>query len=160
MPDRPGWLLRRLFRLPPVMYRALYRIGRAGRLRNRMLLLTTRGRRTGRPYTCGLNYAAVDGTVYVMSGFGRTDWLRNLEVDPHVVVWLGQDRWAGEARVVTDPEERRRAARAARAQAATQGPPRPIRPLLRSLGLDYDAELSKLDDAGPDLPTVAITPVP
>ena len=126
-------------------------------MRGRLLLLTTRGRRTGRPRTCGLNYAVADGTLYVMSGFRNSDWLRNLEADPHVEVRLGQDRWAGEARVATDPEEKRRAARAARAQAATQGPPASFKPLLRRIGFDYDAELRKLDDPDLDLPTVAIT---
>lgn len=154
---RPRGLLRLFFQVPTVLYRALSRIGRADLMRQRMILLTTRGRRSGRPRTCALNYAIADGTVYVMSGFGRTDWLRNLEADPHVEMSLGQEHWSAEARTVVDPAERRRAIRAARDQALTQGPPRPIRPLLCRLGLDYDAEIRKLD--GPDLglPVVAIT---
>lgn len=157
MRSRPGWLLRALFKVPALVYRALYRIGMARLLRGRMVLLTTRGRRTGRPRTCALNYAVDDGTVYVMSGFGRTDWIRNLEADPHVEVALGQDRWAGDARMVVDPEERRRAMRAARIQAVTQGPPDAVKPLVRLIGLDYDAEIRKLDDPRFEPPTVAIT---
>ncbi len=157
MRPRPGWLLRSLFRFPPLLYRVLYRIHMADRLRGRMLLLTTRGRRTGRPRTCALNYAVDDGTVYVISGFGRTDWIRNLEAQPRVEVSLGQDRWIGDARIVTDPEERRRAVRAARSQAVKQGPPDAVKPIVRLIGLDYDAEIRKLDDPRFDPPTVAIT---
>lgn len=157
MRRRPGLFLRWFFRVPPALYQALHRIGRADGMRRRMLLLTTRGRRTGRPRTCGLNYAVLGDTVYVMSGFGRTDWIRNLEADPRVEVCLGQDRWSAQARVVTDPDERRRALRAGRMQAESQGPPDAIKPLLRRIGFDYNAELRKLDDPSIDLPTVAIT---
>lgn len=149
--------MRWFFRVPPALYRLLYRFGRAERMRGRMLLLTTRGRRTGQPRTCALNYALADGTVYVMAGFTKSDWMANVRADSNVEISLGQERWAGQARVVCDPDERRRAALAARSQAATQGPPRAIKPLLRSLGFDYEAELRKLDDPVLDLPTVAIT---
>ena len=38
--------------------------------------------------------AARDGeTVYVMSGYGQTDWLRNLEARPEVQVAIGAERW-------------------------------------------------------------------
>jgi deazaflavin-dependent oxidoreductase (nitroreductase family) len=159
MRPRPGTLLRLFFGAPPLIYRLLYRLHAAELMRGRMVLLTTRGRRTGRPRTCALNYAIDDGTVYVMSGFGRTDWIRNLEADPHVEVALGQDRWAGDARMVTDPGERSRAMRAARIQAVTQGPPDAVKPLVRLIGLDYDAEIRKLDDPRFQPPTVAITRV-
>ncbi len=148
--------MRWFFGIPPVLYRALYGLGRGEWMRGRMLLLTTHGRRSHRPRTCALNYAQVDGTVYVMAGFRKSDWIANLRADPRVEVSLGQDRWTGEARIVSDPDERRRAAVAARAQAVTQGPPQAIKPLLRRLGFDYDEELKKLDDPGLELVTVAI----
>ena len=66
-------------------------------------------------------------------------------------------RWTGAARMVTDPQERRRAMRAARIQAVKQGPPNAVKPLVRLIGLDYDAEIRKLDDPRFEPPTVAIT---
>ena len=153
----PGTLLRLFLGIPPLIYRVLLRLHAADLMRRRMILLTTRGRRSGRPRTCALNYALDNGTVYVMSGFGRTDWIRNLEADPHVEVALGEEHWSGEAHLVTDAEERCRAMRAARDQAVTQGPPGFVKPVLRRIGLDYDAEIRKLDDPGFQPPTVAIT---
>lgn len=156
MRARPTGLLRLFFGVPPLIYRVLDRLGAADVVRRRMVMLTTRGRRSGRPRTTALNYARDGGTVYVMSGFGRTDWIRNIEADPHVEIALGREHWRGEAHMVTDPDERCRAMRAARAQAATQGPPDLVKPLLKRIGLDYDSELRKLDDPAFDAPTVAI----
>lgn len=158
MKERPGVVMRWFFRAPPAFHAVLRRLGRADVMRGRMLLLTTRGRRTARPRTTALNYATADGTLYVMAGFKRCDWLANLRADPHVEVSLGQERWEGIARIVCDPAERRRALHAARDQAASQGPPDVIKPVLKALGFDYDAEVRKLEDedAYQDLPTVAI----
>ena len=160
MRPRPTGLLRLFFGVPPLIYRVLDRFGASEVMRRRMVMLTTRGRRSGRPRTTALNYALDDGTVYVMSGFGRTDWIRNIEADPHVEVALGREHWHGDAHLGTDPEERRRAMRAALVQAATQGPPGFVKPVLRRLGLDYDAELRKLEDPDFDAPTVAIARSP
>lgn len=75
--------------------------------------LTTTGRHTGRPHRIEIWFAVVDGVVYLLSGGGdRADWVRNLLVSPDVVVEIGGSRHAGRARVVTDPEEERRARRA------------------------------------------------
>jgi hypothetical protein len=86
---RPSTLLRWLFRLPI----ALYYVGLAGQLGRSTLLLTTRGRRSGRQRTTALNYLAQDAVVYVVSGRGtRSDWLLNLQADPRV-----KCKWAGDA---------------------------------------------------------------
>jgi deazaflavin-dependent oxidoreductase (nitroreductase family) len=149
---RPRGFLRWFLSLPPV----LYRFGLARWLGNRMLLLTTTGRRMGRRRTVALNFASDGEGVYVLSGFGITDWFRNLLADPQVAVQIGQDRWRGEARPVTDPEERRRARALVFCAGAGQGPPRPIRPLLARLGMDYDTEIRSLEDPSLDRPAVAI----
>jgi deazaflavin-dependent oxidoreductase (nitroreductase family) len=122
----------------------------------RFLLLTTRGRRTGLARTVGLNYARDGHTVYVISGFGRTDWYRNLVADPGVEVQVGTERWRGLARPVLDPTERERAGRLFSDQAVGQGPPRAVRSLLGRLGLDYEAEVGRVRDPGLELPIVAI----
>lgn len=151
---RPGRLLRWFLKVPPLFYR----LGLAGRLGARLLLLTTIGRRTGRRRTCGLNYVLDGETVYVVSGYGRTGWYRNLLADPHVEVRIGGRRWPGIARPVVDAAERRRALALLREAAPRQGPPRVLRGLARLVGLDYDAEVRRLDDPELDLPAVAIRP--
>jgi deazaflavin-dependent oxidoreductase (nitroreductase family) len=149
---KPRGIVRWLLRVPPL----LYRTGLAGRLGRRLLLLTTTGRRTGRRRTVGLNYVIDGRTVYVFSGFGRTDWYVNLLADPRVEVQIGRERWAGLARAVEDAEERRRARALLRALAPGQGPPERVRPLIRRFGFDYDAEIRRLDDPAFDPPAVAI----
>ncbi len=149
---RPHGLMRWLLRVPPF----LYRVGFARFMGGRLLLLTTTGRRTGRRRTCGLNYVVERDTVYVMSGYGATDWYRNLIADRHVEVQIGRQRWTGISRPVTDAGELQRARLLLRQLAPRQGPPRLVRSLIRRMGLDYDAEIRRLDDPAFDLPTVAI----
>jgi len=79
-----------------------------------ILLLRTTGRKTGLRRDAGLCYAILDGSVYVMAGFGpTTHWLRNLEADPRVEVLLpGGSAFAGQAEVVADRAEFARSFRA------------------------------------------------
>ena len=67
-----------------------------------ILLLTTEGRRTGRPRTTPLLYMPDgDGYLVVASNGGRNDlpdWLRNLEVAPDAAVQVGRYRY----RVLSD----------------------------------------------------------
>jgi deazaflavin-dependent oxidoreductase (nitroreductase family) len=68
--------------------------------------LTTTGRVTGRPHEIEIWFALHAGTAYVLSGGGdRSDWVRNLIVDPAVQIRIGDDVRAASARVVTDPDE-------------------------------------------------------
>lgn len=138
--SRPSWLMRRALALPIL----LYRIGLAARVGKRFLVLTTTGRRTGRPRRCALNYTRDGELVYVASGFGRTDWYRNLVTDPHVEVQIGKERWHGHARLVSLPAERRRVLGLLRDRALEQGPPRALRPIVRRLGVDYEGRVGRL----------------
>lgn len=75
------------------------------------LTLTTTGRRSGLPRVTPLNYAILDGHVYVLSGFGtRADWYRNLVARPDVVVGLPGRVVRGTATPVHDAAEAERAA--------------------------------------------------
>lgn len=150
---RPGWLLRQLLAIPPL----LYRIGLAKRAGRSLMLLTTIGRRSGRPRRVGLNYARAGMTVYVLAGFAPCHWYRNVVAHPRVIVQIGDERWTGDGRPVTDPVERERARSLLRAAANAQGPPRVIRPVFARLGFDYDAEVRRMDQPGFDLPILAIT---
>jgi len=80
--------------------RFLYRLAGKG-----VLLLTTRGRRTGNPHTIGLQYEWIDGKYYVGSADGeRSDWYRNLNANPNVSVQVGAHRFEANAEVVSDCE--------------------------------------------------------
>lgn len=90
-----------------------WRLG-LGRLMNalpesggRMMVLGTRGRKSGLVRRTPLNYAPVPDGVCCVAGFGeKTDWYRNCTVDPAVEVWLPSGPCEGIATTVTEPEER------------------------------------------------------
>ena len=97
------------------LHQAIYR-GSRGWIGKRLigrpsLLLTTRGRRTGRQRTNALIYCK-DGGVVGRRGVqrwkrSRPGWLANLRAEPHVVVQVGRKKWSATARVAS-PEERTR----------------------------------------------------
>lgn len=63
--------------------------------------LTTIGRRTGRPHRIEIWFAVRDRLVYLLAGGReRSDWVRNLQANAHVMVELGDETHAGTARVL------------------------------------------------------------
>jgi len=71
-----------------------------------ILLLRTRGRRSGLVREAPLGYVIHDGSIYVCAGFGRgTAWLANLHADPSVEVVLPGARIRATAQEVTDRAE-------------------------------------------------------
>ena len=78
-----------------------------------MLLLRTRGRRTGLRRDVPLGYVIRDGVVYCVAGYGaQTPWFRNLLADPEVEVVLPGRTIRGRAEPVVDPVTWLRAYRA------------------------------------------------
>lgn len=72
--------------------------------------LTTTGRRTGRPHRIEIWYAADGDTLYLLSGGGRSsDWVRNLAVDPAVMVEVDDRTRVARGRIVDDGDEADRA---------------------------------------------------
>lgn len=127
-PDRPlpyGPLMTRML---PRLHRALLAVNRyaavpllraglgplfATPLTGSLMVLRTRGRRSGLWRDAPLGYVILDGYVYFCAGFGRpTQWLRNIEADPRVELLLPAGAVAGIAEDVTDPTEWARAMRA------------------------------------------------
>jgi len=71
-----------------------------------LMILRTRGRTSGVMREAPLGYVIHDGCVYVWAGFGvRTQWYRNIQVDPRVECLLPGAAFAGLAETVTDPQE-------------------------------------------------------
>ncbi|HEY1360141.1 MAG TPA: nitroreductase family deazaflavin-dependent oxidoreductase [Thermoleophilaceae bacterium] len=74
-----------------------------------VLLLTTRGRRSGEPRTLPLIYQPYDGAHLIVASKGGSDqppaWFRNLEADPEVEVQVKGDKFHARARTAT-PEEK------------------------------------------------------
>jgi deazaflavin-dependent oxidoreductase (nitroreductase family) len=102
--SRPTGALRLAFRLP--IY--LYRLGLGQLLGHRFMLLTHRGRRSGRVYQTALEVVRYDPSLretVVASGWGeRSDWYRNLKAHPALEIRSRRERYAPEQQFLT-PEE-------------------------------------------------------
>jgi deazaflavin-dependent oxidoreductase (nitroreductase family) len=100
---RPGMLGRVFFRAPIM----LYRIGLGG-LMPMQLLLTTVGRKSGRPRQAVvdvLRHDAATDAYYVVSAYGaRSDWYRNLQANPAVRVQVRWRRFAARATILLQEE--------------------------------------------------------
>mgnify|MGYP005842664017 CR=1 FL=1 len=98
----PGGLARRALKAPLL----LYRLGLGRLLPPTILLLTTTGRRSGRPRTAALESRRHGSKLYVVSIWGtRADWYRNLLADPLVRVQVGGRSFAGRAVPIADANE-------------------------------------------------------
>jgi deazaflavin-dependent oxidoreductase (nitroreductase family) len=150
-------LLKWFFRLPVGMYR----LGLADQLGRSTLLLTTRGRKTGCRRTTALNYVVDDGVTYVLSGMGAgSDWLRNLQADPHVQVQVGRRHFHALAELILDPAEHRRILCLWADQSFRTAPPPAVQNVLRLIGFDYNASVRRHMDESPPPPIVALRPAP
>ena len=78
-----------------------------------LMVLRTRGRRTGLIRAAPLGYVVLDGAIYCCAGFGETTaWYRNVLADPWVEVVLPGRTVRGNAVPVSAPDEWIRAYRA------------------------------------------------
>ena len=67
-----------------------------------LMILRTRGRKSGEMRDAPLGYTIVGDHVYCIAGFGRpTHWFQNVLADPHVEVILPSRAFSGLAEEVT-----------------------------------------------------------
>jgi F420H(2)-dependent quinone reductase len=100
---------RRLSRLHIFLYRLTRGLIGHRLVKNDMLLLTTRGRKTGKPHRVPLLYLRDDGTPVVIASWGgrpyHPQWYQNLQADPRAEVQIRSRKMRVHARTAT-PEER------------------------------------------------------
>jgi deazaflavin-dependent oxidoreductase (nitroreductase family) len=124
------------------------------------MLLTSRGRRTGKPRTTAVSFMPLGEHYIVFSGWGTgSDWYRNLRANPNVQITVGRRRMPAAAYLVEEPERRRDLMRQMQTRSPGCGPPRPARPLLKVTGaFDYEGEIRMAVAAGGTLPVIEIVP--
>jgi deazaflavin-dependent oxidoreductase (nitroreductase family) len=141
----------RLLKLPP---RLLYAIGLGALYGRFVLLLTTRGRRTGKLRITPLQYEQVNGAFVVASARGaRADWYRNVVADPRVEVRVRRSRFSGIAETCTDPVRI-----ADFLELRLERHPRMVGRILRFRGIPADPTRPQLEVYASRLAMVTITP--
>ena len=95
-----GW--RKRLVKAPVVY---WRLGLGPILGRILLLLTTTGRKSGRPRRTMLDYTVMEGRKYIGSGWGETQWYKNILADPRVTVQTKDGVERAIARPVADDGE-------------------------------------------------------
>jgi deazaflavin-dependent oxidoreductase (nitroreductase family) len=84
----------------------LWRLGLGPILGHNMVLISHTGRKTGLPRRTMTELHVVDGHQYAPSGFGRrSQWYRNIEVDPRVTIQTASGAQSASAVRVTDDDE-------------------------------------------------------
>lgn len=100
--NRPGVVFKWLFKIPILFHRiGLPLFG------SFILLLTTTGRKSGKPRHTPLEYHREPGTglAVITAGWGgNTDWRRNLQADPRVRVQMGWHTFKAVAEPLSDVE--------------------------------------------------------
>jgi deazaflavin-dependent oxidoreductase (nitroreductase family) len=94
------------------LHLVLYRLGLARRIVDLpVLVLTTTGRRSGKPRTVPLTYFEDDDDLVLVASYGGRpndpDWFLNIQAEPEVEVTIGGERRRMNARRAM-PEERAR----------------------------------------------------
>jgi deazaflavin-dependent oxidoreductase (nitroreductase family) len=67
--------------------------------------LTTTGRVTGHPHEIEIWFGVQHSSIYMLSGSGRSDWVKNLLQDPNVTVRIAKHNFTGTARIVKNQQE-------------------------------------------------------
>jgi deazaflavin-dependent oxidoreductase (nitroreductase family) len=103
MQDRPGPVFKWLFKMPVLQYK----LGMGWMIGKFVLLLTTTGRKSGRPRHTPLEYLydEENDRYRISAGWGgNTDWYKNITKDSNVNVQVGRRRFDAIAEKITDEE--------------------------------------------------------
>ena len=101
-------LNRLIYKLPLLLWRLGFGpyLSHPNRGGKRMLVLTTRGRKSKLPRHTMMSCINFDQKNYAISGWWlRSDWIKNIHEDPLVTVQIGFKIYAANARKVVDLEE-------------------------------------------------------
>lgn len=70
----------------------------------KLIYLTTRGRRTGKPHSVELWFAVQNDKIFLSHEGRHTDWMKNLQKYGKVDFKIGDTSFCGRARIVADTE--------------------------------------------------------
>lgn len=74
----------------------------------KVLYLTTIGRKTGKPRTIEIWFVMSQQRIYILAEHGlRAQWVRNIQAHPGVTVQIGRRRLSARGRVLDDARDHR-----------------------------------------------------
>ena len=151
-PAKPGWALKLGYRLPITLYRL--RLGWL--LGRRFLMLTHRGRKSGKLRQTVLEVVHYDPATResaVLSAYGeRADWYQNILAHPAVEVQTGRSRYAPQYRLLEVDE------RFAALKIYQRRYRRAFQAVMRFLGHPYDGTEASLHALADSVVMVAFRP--
>jgi deazaflavin-dependent oxidoreductase (nitroreductase family) len=155
--EKPGWLLRTVFKLPRLMYHGPIAAFLSTRC---VMMLTATGRKSGLPRTNGVSFMELDGHYISFSGWGvSSNWYRNVVANPEVTLQVGRRRIRATAHPVLDPDRREELMQRMQVCSKNCGPPQYIRPLMRlTKTFDYENEIRMAVAHARELPVVEFVP--
>jgi deazaflavin-dependent oxidoreductase (nitroreductase family) len=74
---------------------------------SRLLLLTTTGRKSGKPSTVPLGYQADADRFIIIAGSAKPDWYLNLLANPRATVEVGNTSFAAQATILEGEQKER-----------------------------------------------------
>jgi deazaflavin-dependent oxidoreductase (nitroreductase family) len=74
--------------------------------KKKLIYLTTRGRKTGKPHIVEIWFAFADGKVYLSHEGDYTDWMKNIRNDGHVKAKINGVQFDGFARILEEGDSR------------------------------------------------------
>jgi deazaflavin-dependent oxidoreductase (nitroreductase family) len=144
-------ILLRLIHWPP---RIAYALGLGPLIGRLVLLLTTTGRKSGKPRVVPLQYEVIDGKIYLGSSRGvNADWVRNIQANPKVEVRVKARRFSGTAEVITDVKRN-----ADFLEVRLQRHPRMVGAMMKGEGMSGMPGRKDLEKYAAQLALVVITP--
>ncbi len=149
----PQGFWRWLLRLPVFVYQ----LG-LGDLMNaaHIMILTTRGRKSGAARHTPIEYRRHGSKIYVVSGWGeRPQWFQNLKAAPHVLAQQGHRQFGARAEVVTNSGEALRVLHLFRRNA-----PFVYDPLIRAISDHDQVDARTLPAVSQKVTIVRIDPTP
>lgn len=105
---KQGSLSRIIYKLPLLFWRLGFGpiLSHPGRGGSKMMVVTTRGRKTGKPRHTMVSCIDFDKRQYAISGWWtKSDWVKNFQHDPLVTIQVEMKIYAAHARRVEDLDE-------------------------------------------------------
>ena len=151
-PRSPRVLVLIIFRLPVWAYR----LHLGWLLGQRLVMITQRGRRTGkirRTVVEVLRHDPATGEFIVGSGYGKTsDWYRNIRSTPTLQIHVGGRRFTPTQRFLTPAEVYKEF------EDYESRHPRVARTLAGMIGLEYDGSEGQRRTLASEFPMIALSP--